>query len=257
VGFALGLGAGLAALAAVGRRGSRSQRAITNVKHPWKDVVAPYTQKEIQAHMNPEKGEKLIEEIREHQGHYGRGSTRSGGQPDSWTFDIKVYPSIPEWVTTHLGDQAAWEQMYETMNDEREWTVELLSADDSSLYQPWFSGDASTAGRQGGWLVLPYEGLDEDLEELLYDYDDNTRVILGGRKVIADPGYRSELFDATEAALNALRRRAWLEEEIGKMKKTFEEHWSSDESWQEKLDITKQQRAELQAQQQQSPRRRW
>jgi hypothetical protein len=256
--IALGLGAGLAALAALSQRGSASQALVKNVTHPWKDVVPPVADAEVRAHMTPAKGAEILEAIYEERGHYGRGRGRRGGVVDAWTFNIKVYPTIPQWVLNHLGEQAASERLYEIMGDERDWAMELFSAEDSYLYQPWLCGVPSTAGSQGGYLVLPYGGLYDDLEERLDEYDDEARVVLGGRKMLPAGDYRDELFEATKDAMNALRRREWLEKEIKTMTDPFEKYWSSDEAWYELLDVTKQEIAKQQAAQQaQRSRRGW
>ena len=260
--IALGAAAALAGLAALASRrqrppGSRSQDLIPAQKRPpWEVKVPPPTEAQVKAHMNRDKAEELLAAIEDERGFYGT-TTRNGGIEDAWSFNIKVYPSVPDWVSVKLGDEGTIEHQNQQASDEIDFFLEMIQDDEAPLYQPWFSGNHSIAGRSGGYLVLDYGLIHQELDNLLEDFEDNLSVTLGGKMVISDPDFKDEFHDAVYNALDALNRRAHLEKAIKDMTKEFEQRLSSDEYWAEVLDISEKDVKSLKARTQAQPRRRW
>ena len=207
-------------------------------------------QSKIEEHLrDPSKIEALIDAFDEEGGgHY----TRRG--PDNvWQFNIKAHGiyDVPDWVQQHLGEEV-WDWIRMDVSDQLRWFLDELGSNPAA--EPWWDGEVHHRGKQGGYILLGYGGIQEDLSTLYDDWEDNTRRGLGGRRTL-DPDYREELGEAIRDALVALEGRRRLEREIKQGISELEKMIASDEHWEDRLEITKAQ-AQAQAQKKRRGRRR-
>ena len=210
-------------------------------------IVIP--QSKVEEHLrSPDKIKELIEAFDEEgSSHY----TGHRGPDNVWQFNIKVHGiyDVPDWVQQHLGEEV-WGWIRMDLSDQLRWFLDELGS--NPAVEPWWYGDVHHRGKQGGYILLGYGGLQEDLDRLYDEWDDNQRRGLGGRKTL-DPEYREELADAVRQALIALEGRERLEKQIKQGIALLERDLASDAYWEDRLEITK---AQAQAQAQGRGRRR-
>jgi hypothetical protein len=184
------------------------------------------------------RAEGLLEELMERAKTHARGKDLR----DEYRFDIKTgYPSVPEWVEMKMKPNQVDEATWERAREDIEYHVEWYREDDF----PWLAKKWSTEGRSGGWLVLSDDtdtaaNLDSLLERWPGEHWDQDEEMDEQERetIITDKEYRDDLMKAAARADAILADIEKLEKRIRRDVASWTAMMSSDEWWQQTLDLT-------------------
>jgi hypothetical protein len=173
-----------------------------------------------------EKIEGLIEEIEDEYGKYGRRN-------NSFEFNIKTSIDVPGWVDNLLGDDVVADLIFDEARSNIESLIERIKDEDDSLYQSWFNGEWSIAGRSGGYLLLGVNPLVSDLRDaiVLLEEGEVVTIVPSGRRYFANTDESMDARNYVNEATLALEQRSRLETFIRDVLKSYNKTLSSDSFW--------------------------
>jgi hypothetical protein len=236
----LALGAiGLISATALTRRGSRAGQQIATRQQKFPTL----TQTQIQSHIT-EDGIRALNQALEQVTTSRTGFSRG----PAFEFNIKAHSAyLPDWVVHHFGGhEQSGDVISQDAQNELEWLIGDIQDPESPLYQPWFNGDWHTAGRSGGYLILQHHL--PDLEDLLDRWGDDARPTLAGP--VPSQEYYEEAYEILPEVIQALWHYRVLKRAIAEHVAYFQKRMGSNEEWQERLDLTDAQVAEIKAEMQ-------